>query len=377
METRADLPNILIVDDEIGPRESLRMILKPNYNVFTVEDGYTAIQMVQQKEFDAIALDLKMAGLSGIETLREIRAVDPGVMVIIITGYGTLESAIEAIRYDVFDYILKPFNVTEIICIVEKAIRRKKLNTRMKEFMSHFSDQHPARRAGSGSDLLSRNRIDRINDFSWEDATFQDSETCLDFVKVLAYTLEEKDPYTSGHSERVCYYADFISRKLPLSEKERGELQVAAYLHDIGKIGISNRFINKKGALSPTDWAIIKQHTKKSIELLSPLKLSAKILSYIRHHHEHFDGTGYPDGLSDDRIPLGARIISISDSYDSMTSNRPYRKPLPNDEAKRELLRCAGSQFDPSLVSIFLTILREMDELFQMKDHLRVPSLSY
>ncbi len=142
-------------------------------------------------------------------------------------------------------------------------------------------------------------------------------------------------------------------------------------------MGISNRFINKKGALSSSDWAVVKQHTKKSIELLAPLKLSANILSCIRHHHEHFDGTGYPDGLSADQIPLGARIISISDSYDSMTSNRPYRKPLPKGEAKRELLRCAGKQFDPNLVSVFLAILREMDELLQMKDHLKVPSLSY
>ena len=115
METRINAPKILIVDDEIGPRESLRMILKPNYNVFTVENGYAAIQMVQQVDLDVVTLDLKMPGISGIETLKEMRRIDPDVMVIIITGYGTLQSAIEAIRYGVFDYIPKPFNVPEII----------------------------------------------------------------------------------------------------------------------------------------------------------------------------------------------------------------------------------------------------------------------
>jgi HD-GYP domain-containing protein (c-di-GMP phosphodiesterase class II) len=214
-------------------------------------------------------------------------------------------------------------------------------------------------------------------DFKWDDTTPSDNQNCLEFAKVLAYTLEEKDPYTSGHSERVCYYSDFISKRLSLSPKERSELQIASYLHDIGKIGISNRFINKKGTLTPTDWAIIKQHTKKSIELLTPLNLSSNILSYIQHHHERYDGTGYPDGLAGEQIPLGARIIAISDSYDSMTSDRPYRKPLTNGDAKSELVKNVEKQFDPKLVSLFLNVLKEMEEVFLVKDHLRVPAVSY
>lgn len=204
-----------------------------------------------------------------------------------------------------------------------------------------------------------------------------EKQNCLEFSKVLAFTLEEKDPYTSGHSERVCYYADFISKRLELNPMDRNEIRVASYLHDIGKIGISNRFINKKGTLSSTEWAIIKQHTKKSIELLTPLHLSRNILSYIHYHHERFDGTGYPNGLSEGNIPLGARIIAIADAYDSMTSDRPYRKPLSNGDAKNELVKCGGTQFDPQLVSIFLDILREMEEVFLVKDHIRIPSVSY
>jgi putative two-component system response regulator len=377
METKAGVPNILIADDEIGPRESLRMILKPTYNIFSVENGYAAIQMIQQTEIDIVTLDLKMPGISGIDTLKEIRVIDPEVMVIIVTGFGTLKSAIEAIRYGVFDYISKPFNVPEIICIIDKAIQRRRLNLKIKEVLGGSLDHRLIKEPVTDSGFFLQNEIKGITDYKWDDMSISDNQKCLEFAKVLAYTLEEKDPYTSGHSERVCYYSDFICKRLTLPAKERTELQIASYLHDIGKLGISNRFINKKGTLTPTDWAIIKQHTKKSIELLLPLNLSPKITSYIQHHHERFDGTGYPDGLAGDQIPLGARVIAISDSYDSMTSDRPYRKPLSNGEAKNELLKCTGKQFDPNLVSLFLDVIKEMEDVFLVRDHLKLPSVLY
>jgi len=377
MEAKVNAPNILVVDDEIGPRESLRMILKPSYNVYPVENGYAAIQVIQQIEMDVVTLDLKMPGISGIDTLKEIRVIDPDVMAIIITGYGTLKTAIEAIRYGVFDYIPKPFNVPEILSIIDKSIQRRKLNLKVKEVLGSCFNQQILKEPVVDSDFVLQKEIKGMIDFKWDDTTLPNGQNCLEFAKVLAYTLEEKDPYTSGHSERVCYYSDFISKRLSLSPKERSELQIASYLHDIGKLGISNRFINKKGTLTPTDWAIIKQHTKKSIELLIPLNLSANILSYIQHHHERYDGTGYPDGLAGEQIPLGARIIAISDSYDSMTSDRPYRKPLTNGDAKSEMVKNGGKQFDPKLVSLFLDVLKEMEEVFLVKDHLRVPAVSY
>jgi response regulator RpfG family c-di-GMP phosphodiesterase len=369
METRVDASNILIVDDEIGPRESLRMILKPYYNIFTAESGYAAIQMVQQVGLDVVTLDLKMPGISGIDTLKEIRGIDQDVMVIIVTGYGTLQSAIEAIRYGVFDYIPKPFNVPEIMSIIDKAVQRRKLNQKIKSFLTNFFESHPLKEPPPHSDVFLQNGLKAMLEHKWNDSGLSDNQTCLEFAKVLAYTLEEKDPYTSGHSERVCYYSDFICKRLSLQPKDRTELQIASYLHDIGKIGISNRFINKKGTLSSTDWAIIRQHSNKSIELLAPLKLSSNILSFIQHHHEHYDGTGYPDGLAGEQIPVGARIIAISDAYDSMTSNRPYRKPLSNEEAKTELTKCSGKQFDPKLITLFLDVLKEMEEVFMMKNH--------
>jgi putative nucleotidyltransferase with HDIG domain len=376
METKTNAPKILIVDDEIGPRESLRMILKPHFNIFTAETGYAAVQMVSQTDLDVITLDLKMPGMTGIDTLKEIRGVNPDVMVIIITGYGTLQSAIEGIRHGVFDYISKPFSVPEIMQIIDKAVNRKRLNLKIKEFLKTFFDESSPDSADNPN-LLVQGGIQGLASFRWMDMGLSDNQNCLEFAKVLATTLEAKDPYTSGHSERVCYYSDVISRKLSLSPKDRTELQIAAYLHDIGKIGISDRFINKKEILNSTDWAVIRQHTQKSIELLAPLKLSSNIVSYIQYHHEHYDGTGYPGGLIGEHIPLGARIIALADSYDSMTSTRPYRKPLSPGEARNELSRCSGKQFDPRLVSVFSDILKEMEEVLFMTHHVKNASLSY
>jgi len=365
---------ILIVDDEIGSRESLRMILKPYYKVFTVENGYAAIQMVQQVEADVVTLDLIMPGISGIETLREIRRIDQDVIVIIITGYGTLQNAIEAIQYGIFDYIRKPFNISDIMSIIDKAVQTRRLIQTIKGFLNHFLIERPFKEPLPNSDIFLQNAIKGIIEYKWSDSGLSDNQNCLEFAKVLVYTLEEIDPYTSGHSERVCYYSDFMTKRLSFHPKDRTELQIASYLHDIGKIGISTRFINQKGTLNPTDWAIIKQHPNKSIELIAPLKLSPNILSYIQHHHEHFGGTGYPNGLAGEQIPIGARIIAISDAYDSMTSNRPYRKPLSNEEAKNELIKCSQKQFDPNLTSIFLDVLEEMEEVFLVKNHQNVLS---
>ncbi len=365
--------NLLVVEDELGPRESLRLILKPYYNVVTVENGYAAIQMVQQKEFDVITLDLKMPGMSGMTTLKEIRKFNSDAVVIIITGFGTLPSATEAIRYDVFDYIPKPFNVQEIVSIIEKSIQWKKLHLTVKELFGNLYDQTPSKKTMIDPDISLQNRPGGIDDTRWNYKRNSNHQSFLEFAKALAYTLKEQDPYTLGHLDRVCTYSELVSKQLPFSAKERGELQIASFLHDIGKIGISNRLINKKDTLTPTDQVIVKQHATKSVDILAPLNLSPNILSFIQHHHEHFDGTGYPDGLKGNQIPLGARIIAISDSYDSMITNRPYRKPLPKEEARNELLRYARKQFDPDLVSIFLDISEDIEEVFGVRDLTKVP----
>ncbi len=175
----------------------------------------------------------------------------------------------------------------------------------------------------------------------------------LDFLKVLIYILESKEPYTSGHSERVSVYSDLIAQELHLTSQEKEDLQIATLLHDIGKVGLSNRLLQKT-QLSEKDSLDIRLHPVKGVHLIEPLAFSHTIISAIRHHHERWDGNGYPDGLMGDDIPLLARIISLADSYDAMISDRPYRQGLSLNKVQEEIEVNAGSQFDPKIVKVFL-----------------------
>jgi len=357
--------SILVVDDEIGPRESLRMILKPIYEVHMATNGQEALQIICREKIDLVTLDLKMPGISGIDVLKEIKKLHPDVEVVIITGYGTLASAVEAIRYGAVDFISKPFNVAEILSIVTKSVERRNYNLKIKnliqkikgscpscdngqdEALSHLwasVDWVPELQLGSG---LKESILD-LESFRMQKVSIN----YLDFLKVLIYILESKEPYTHGHSERVSLYSGIIAQDLLLTPQEKEDLQIATLLHDIGKIGLSNRLLRKNG-LTQDDCLDIQQHPVKAVHLIEPLAFSHSITSAIRHHHEWWNGSGYPDGLSGEEIPLLARIISLADSFDAMVSDRPYRQGLSLKKVQEEIETNAGIQFDPHMVSLF------------------------
>ncbi len=358
--------SVLVVDDEIGPRESLRMILKPLYQVHTASNGYDALKFINSEEIDLVTLDLKMPGIPGIDVLREIKKKREDIEVIIITGYGTLPTAIEAIRYGAVDFISKPFNVAEIISVVSKSVERRSLNLKVKYLIKRIKDlnlleegQDEALSSLKASIDLSSG-VDDIQKVLKESLHqiegFRDRKIAVnysDFLKVLIYILESKEPYTNGHSERVSYYAELIAQELNFSPGEKEDLQIATLLHDIGKIGLSNRLLEKTD-LSPGENQDIRLHPLKGVYLIESLAFSHEIIRGIRHHHERWDGTGYPDGLAGEEIPLIARIISLADSYDAMTSDRPYRRCLSTKKVQEELERNAGVQFDPQIVSVFI-----------------------
>ena len=343
----ANKSNILVIDDELGPRESLRMILKPSFNVYTAENGKSALEIIKKIPIDLVTLDLKMPGLPGEEVLKHIKTFDPTIEVVIITGYGTLKSAVEAIKYNVFDYILKPFNVQDILSTVKKCIKRREMGIRIKDILVEVEKDYktPLKIYEHIAHFLNQ-----LDEFYYP----LKSESYLEFVRVLASTLESKDPYTAGHSERVSYYASLIADGLGFPQTEKRNLRISAYLHDIGKVGITNSYIFKDGPLDEDEWGAIREHPIKGVEIVASLKLPYEVIAGIKYHHERFDGKGYPEGLVGKDIPLFARIIAIADSYDAMTVGRPYKAPLGKDEALHELKRNAGSQFDKELVDIFL-----------------------
>jgi putative nucleotidyltransferase with HDIG domain len=274
---------------------------------------------------------------------------------------------VEAIRYGAVDFISKPFNVAEILSIVSKSMERRSFNLKMKNLLQKIKMLHlygpegmeealtnlekslvasPSESCQIKKDLYES--LSPFNRFPFPKVAVN----CMDFFKVLVYILESKEPYTYGHSERVSFYAETIAQDLSLSTEEKGNLQLATLLHDIGKIGLSNRLLEKTN-LSEDENLDIRRHPIKGVHLIEPLSFPADITSAIRHHHERWDGKGYPDGLAGKEIPLLARIIALADSYDAMTSDRPYRAELDFHNVQEEIVKNSGVQFDPEIVSIF------------------------
>ena len=364
-----DKATILIVDDELGPRESLNMVLKSFYNICMVDSGVKALEIIKEGDIDLAILDLKMPGLQGIDTLREIKKERPEIDVIILTGYGTLKTAVDGIRYGASDYLMKPFNVVEIIAVIRKILEKKRFYNEFKMFLQELGSRsgidlpHAKRQANWDHSLfeMMKEAMSRPSDRTEDDG----SHNYIEFVKVLANTLENKDPYTHGHSSRVNYFSNLIAQKIYLCAEERDYLQIGTYLHDIGKVGIDNKIILKDGKFNEQELEIARRHPEIGVELVKSMGISHQIISVIRHHHEFFDGTGHPDGLKGEEIPLLARIVSVADSFDAMTTDRPYRKAFSIEEAILELRRCAGTQFDPILVESFIEIINEKNESIQ------------
>lgn len=190
-------------------------------------------------------------------------------------------------------------------------------------------------------------------------------ESNLAAMRALIVSEESRDPYLRGHSRHVTEYAIAIADKMGLSDSEKKHIEYAGYLHDIGKVGISDTILHKPGKLDEEEWKVIKKHPVMALDILAPLKFLPEEKVMIRHHHERYDGGGYPDGLKGEEIPFGSRILSVADSFDAMNSKRPYRPPLPKEKIISEFKESRGIQFDPKVVDIFLDIINLDNSLFQ------------
>ncbi len=361
------IPRILIVDDERGPRESLRMILSGAYDVTTAGGGADALDLLRTDDIDLVTVDLNMPGMKGDELMRTIRAEFPQTEIIIITGCGSIETAVEGIRHGVFDYLTKPFDVVQVTASVERALERRSSRIRMVSFLEGIGRVlGPDRDAETVLDELDASPIaqERLRAVLEEPALGPEAgwsraggPTANAFLEVLAETIESRDLFMRGHARRVAFYADLLAATLCLSREERNHVRIAAFVHDIGKVGAPSDVL--AGVVMPEEDRLgaVQSHAAIGEKLLLPLGLEAPIATTVRHHHERFNGAGYPDGLAGDAIPLASRIIAIVDAFDAMTCERPYRRARTRDEALVELRREAGEQFDPNLVSLFCELV--------------------
>ena len=321
---------ILVVDDEEGSRESFRMILKENHEILIAKDGQEGLDLLRREKPHLVILDVKLPGIDGIDVLQRIKKIRPDVPVIVVSGLGTHKTVIDALKLGATDYLAKPIDVVQVKETVRKALFQAECEASLE------------RQTGTNG-LPSVEQV--------LEATY------LNTIKTLCKILVKKDPYTRAHSQQVTHYAILIGKELGLSKEELDVLEQAALLHDIGKVGIPDEILRKPGALTESEWEIMRQHPNIGQELLEHIKVLHLEQTMVRHHHERWDGEGYPDGLKEREIPLYARILNIADSFHAMIEDRPYRKALPLPVAIEELKKNSGTQFDPELVSVFLKAL--------------------
>jgi response regulator RpfG family c-di-GMP phosphodiesterase len=497
-----DSPRILVVDDERVIREILSDFLGlEGYVVRTVEDGVQALEELQKRSYNLVISDLKMPKMSGLDLIEKITELGIPVLTVIMTGFGTVETAIEAMKHGAYDYILKPFKVEEVIHIVKRGLDRQRLqheNLRLKDALSiykiseaiatslsvekvldlvleavldavdadivnlllerpgHGPDDRPgafvehARKVSPRLDsgevapplnlgevlpllqddkpLLAHSArayrflsgpqekrlvsfcsiplklkgriIGMLNAYSYtkgakfsegqrkmlyvlgsraavsiENARLYESlvdanedlihanvsleENFQQTIIGFAHALEESDRYTRGHSERVSTYAHLIAVGMHLPKEEIETVVKSGLLHDVGKIGIRNDRLTKPGKLTPEELAMFRSHPAKGKRILEPIPFMRDIVPGCYCHHEAWDGSGYPQGLATEKIPLIGRIVAVADAYDAMTTDRAYRRALPHVIACGEMERCSGTQFDPEIVRVFLVHIEE------------------
>lgn len=320
----------LIVDDEAALRTLLRRLMEADgFECWEAPSGEAALEIVRATPIPLLLADYHMPQMNGGELLRVVQRESPDTAVVMITAVSDVDLAVRCLEAGALDYLTKPFGIEEVRARVSQALERRRLLMENRAYRSEL-EARVALQARKYEELF------------------------LASLQSLADALEVKDAYTWGHSTRVSQYAMAIARELQMSDVALDQLELGSRLHDIGKIGVREEVLNKDGALTDEEYAHVMEHPVIGWRLLAPLLRDMPMaLAVVRSHHERFDGHGVPDRLRGFEIPMEARITAVADSFDAMTSGRIYRNGLSMHEARMELRRCAGSQFDPSCVAAF------------------------
>ncbi len=325
---------LLIVDDEEVIRRLLhRKLLTEGYRCQEASSADQALDELKSNPAELVILDIKMPGKSGTELLPEIKLRNPDTAVIMATAMTDASIAIQCMKKGAYDYITKPFDLDEVVLSVDRALEKRRLELENRDYQQHLEQKV-------------EEQAKRIR------ASF------LNAITALAYALEAKDIYTSGHSQRVTEISVAIAKELGMPQESSDNIRLAGLVHDIGKIGVRESVLNKPATLTDEEFKHVKYHCETGEHILAPVVEDEEILKVVRHHHERYDGRGYPDRLQGERIPLGARILAVADTYDAMTSERPYREAMSTEAACAEIKRCRSTQFDPEVADAFLRVKR-------------------
>jgi cyclic di-GMP phosphodiesterase len=330
----------LIVDDEPRLRRVLvRLLENEGFSCAEAGSGVEALRALEAQPVPLVISDLRMPEMDGVTLLREIVARWPDTAVIMVTAVAEVESAVACLQLGALDYVAKPFHLDEVRARVRQALDKRRLIIENKSYQKDLEERV----------AVQARRIEEI---------------FLEGVHALVEALEAKDAYTRGHSRRVAFYASAIARRLALDPETIDTIGLGGELHDIGKIGVSEEVLHKAAKLSDAEYRHVMEHPVIGYHILGPLLRDAPgALGIVRSHHERLDGKGLPDGLKGDAIPFEARIVSVADAFDAMTSVRPYRPGLSVDRALAELERYKRIQFDPMAVDAFTAAFGDVAKL--------------
>lgn len=327
------MDKILVVDDEKINLMIVKRILGDMFEIETAASGEEALSKLKEFIPTLILLDIHMPGIDGYETIKTIKEMPSTseIPVIFLSADDDADAEVRGFELGADDFIRKPFISAVVKRRVERSIENFRLRCNLQSEVHRQTEQAEKRR--KDIELLS-----------------------VEIIQTLATAIDAKDVYTKGHSSRVADYAATLAENLGWSDKRIEELRYKALLHDVGKIGVPDRILNKNGRLTDEEFEIIKSHTTTGSEILKGVSNLSDMFLVARHHHERYDGKGYPDGLLGDDIPVEARVVGIADAYDAMSSDRVYRKALPKEVIRQELIKGRGTQFDPHMLDVFLNL---------------------
>lgn len=326
---------ILIVDDEPEITAILSDLFFGKYDCTTAGSAEEALALLGSKEYELVVSDITMPGMSGLDMIPHVISNSPNTVVVMISGMQTVESAIDALRLGAFDYVMKPFDLRQVEAVVKRALEHQDLITAKQRYENHLEELVEQRTA----------ELDQALN-SLEDAY-------RSTLKALTAALETRDLETHGHSERVVSYSMRLGREYGLDSQRTKSLEFGSLLHDIGKIGVPDLILRKPAKLTPEEWVLMREHPRHGQQILRGIAFLEGAARVVAQHHEKWDGSGYPLGLSGEEIDVCARIFSVADAFDAITSNRVYRKGKPYQAAAQELDEWAGKQFDPKVVEAF------------------------
>ncbi|HVI10643.1 MAG TPA: HD domain-containing phosphohydrolase [Candidatus Binatia bacterium] len=337
---------ILVVDDEEAIREIVCAILgAAGYVWKQAGSGTEALALLNSGEqFELMLSDLMMADLDGIGLLERTKEKFPDMPVVMVTAVHDISVALAAIRNGAYDYLLKPFEREQLLNAVGRALENRRLKVENRNYQINLES-------------LVRARTDQLQE------ALRDLERSYDItLQALGDALDLKDAETEGHSRRVTAFTMAIARHMGLPSDQVAMIARGAFLHDIGKMAIPDKILNKPGKLDPEEVVVMREHCYHGYQMLKKIPFLTEACDIVYSHQEHFDGSGYPRGLRGNDIPLGARIFSVADTLDAIISDRPYRPARSLDEARKEIEKWSGRQFDPEVVEAFSGMPNEIFE---------------